>query len=139
MKRLIIIVLTALVACSKPEFVQIKQTLRRGETTKDDPDYDVYRFSPILYGRGIENTYTDIPLLMYYEKKKTTEGLRELSYTVIFSNEDGGTNTEGLLQNWGRTTDIEWIYSAFLNKEGKFVIRNHDQRNDTRKKIRVSY
>jgi len=90
------------------------------KTTKD-ADYDVYRYSPVLYGRGMQNTHSDIPLLMYYERKTASDSLREIAYTVIFSNEDGGTDTEGLLQNWGRTTDIEWLYSVFLDKQGNFV------------------
>jgi hypothetical protein len=31
-------------------------------------------------------------------------------YSVIFSNEDGGTSTPALLARWGRTTDIEFVY-----------------------------
>jgi hypothetical protein len=33
-----------------------------------------------------------------------------LQYTVIFTNEDGGTPTDRLMATWGRTTDIEFIY-----------------------------
>lgn len=103
----------------------------RAKTTRD-ADYDVHRYSPILYGRGKQNTYSDTPLLMYYERKATSDSLREIAYTVIFSNEDGGTDTEGLLQNWGRTADIEWIYSVFLDQQGnwvssKFQGRRHEE------------
>ena len=34
----------------------------------------------------------------------------QLQYTVIFTNEDGGTPTDRLMATWGRTTDIEFIY-----------------------------
>ncbi len=108
------------------------QSLSLFAKTTTNSDYDAYRFSPVLYARGMENTHSDVPLLMYYERKAAQDSLKEIAYTVVFSNEDGGTDTEGLLQNWGRTADIEWLYSAFLDKEGKFVKgrfqgRHHDE------------
>jgi hypothetical protein len=38
------------------------------------------------------------------------DGGKTLQYTVIFSNEDGGTATRALMARWGRTTDIEYVY-----------------------------
>ena len=38
-----------------------------------------------------------------------------LQYTMIFSNEDGGTSTRALMARWGRTTDVEYIYRAWLD------------------------
>jgi hypothetical protein len=66
--------------------------------------------APILYARA--NTidhFTDIPLLMYYEILH--EGAETVyRYTVVFTNEDGGTQTAALFARWGRGTDIEWVY-----------------------------
>ena len=56
--------------------------------------------------------FSDIPLLLYCERLKD-EGEDVLQYTVIFSNEDGGTSTRTLMARWGRTTDIEYVYRAF--------------------------
>jgi hypothetical protein len=61
-----------------------------------------------------------VPLLAWYEI------LREASqtiirYSVIFTNEDGGTQTNALMARWGRTTDIELIYEARLDAQGKLV------------------
>jgi len=44
-----------------------------------------------------------------------------LTYSLIWSNEDGGTNTPALMARWGRTTDIEWIYSVELDEHGDRV------------------
>jgi hypothetical protein len=53
--------------------------------------------------------FSDIPLVLYCERLKDTGG-DALQYTVIFSNEDGGTSTRTLMARWGRTTDIEYVY-----------------------------
>lgn len=72
-------------------------------TPSDDP---VIAQAPVLYAR--KNTigkFTDVPLLMYAERDGDA-----LVYTVVFSNEDGGTSTRALMARWGRTTDIEYVY-----------------------------
>jgi hypothetical protein len=70
--------------------------------------------APVLYARA--NTFdhfTDIPLLMYYEVLR--EGADTVfRYTVVFTNEDGGTQTAALFARWGRGTDIEWVYEVHV-------------------------
>jgi hypothetical protein len=39
----------------------------------------------------------------------------------MWSNEDGGTNTAGLMAKWGRTTDIEWVYRVEVDAHGRRV------------------
>lgn len=71
------------------------------------PDAQVAR-APILIGRdGLDNARTDVPLGMYAERE--AGGTR---YTVIWSNEDGGTGVlpSLLLSGYGRVVDIEWVY-----------------------------
>src|SRR5262249_16855870 len=66
----------------------------------------VLRHAPILFARA--NTigkFSDVPMIVYAERFGAT-----LKYTVIFSNEDGGTSTRSLMARWGRTTDIEHVY-----------------------------
>jgi hypothetical protein len=73
---------------------------------------------PVLFIR--KNTigrFSDIPLLAYCEKLNEN-GQNVLQYTVVFSNEDGGTSTRALMARWGRATDIEYIYRAYLDKTG---------------------
>jgi hypothetical protein len=82
------------------------------------------RHAPILYGRDLpeipgryENVRTDVPLLAYHTTA-ASGGRTAIEYTVIWSNEDGGTNTPALMARWGRTTDIEWIYRVTLAPDG---------------------
>lgn len=79
------------------------------------------KFSPGIYGRKDAN-YTDIPLYLYYETKTNPHTANKtITYTLIISNEDGGTPTELLYAKWGRTTDIEWIYEVTIDKNNKIV------------------
>ncbi len=77
------------------------------------PEFAWLSRAPILRARpGTVETFSDFPLVMYAERNVTGEsGSRyQLQYTVIFTNEDGGTPTDRLMATWGRTTDIEFIY-----------------------------
>jgi hypothetical protein len=86
----------------------------------------VARYAPILYGRNLpeiagayENNHTDVPLLGYHTSSADAAGNRTIEYTVVWSNEDGGTNTPALMARWGRTTDIEWIYRVTVDAQGR--------------------
>jgi hypothetical protein len=47
-------------------------------------------------------------------------------YTVIFTNEDGGTPTDRLMATWGRTTDIEFVYGLPVGKDvGEIQAEGH--------------
>ena len=87
-------------------------------------DYDVFRFSPVLYGRDLvsedESVHTDVPLLMWHEVD-TVESDKWIEYSMIWSNEDGGTNSISLMSRWGRTTDIEWIYKVKIDPGGNVL------------------
>ena len=77
-------------------------------------------YAPVLFERrNAIGRFTDIPLLTYVEEL-TAADRRILQYTVIFSNEDGGTSTRSLMARWGRTTDIEYVYRAYLKPDGTF-------------------
>ena len=82
-------------------------------------DYTAQSLAPILYARAnTVGAFTDVPLLMWYEMETTSRGWR-LRYSVVFSNEDGGTATDRLMATWGRTTDIEYVYGVEID--------DHDQ------------
>ena len=82
-------------------------------------DYTAQSMAPILYARAnTVGAFTDVPLLMWYEMETTSRGWR-LRYSVVFSNEDGGTATDRLMATWGRTTDIEYVYGVEID--------DHDQ------------
>ena len=90
-----------------------------------DDSSGVMANAPVLYARA--NTigkFTDIPLIVYCERL-SEHGLSFLQYTVIFSNEDGGTSTRALMARWGRTTDVEYVYRAF---PGRATIQAKDHK-----------
>jgi hypothetical protein len=92
-------------------------------------DHAIYANAPILSIRS--NTigkFSDVPLLMYCERLNEN-GQKILQYSVVFSNEDGGTSTRALMARWGRTTDIEYIYRAYVDNAGK-VVRSTIQGRD---------
>ncbi len=89
-----------------------------------DQNYDIYRFSPILYGRNLisddESNHTDTPLLLWHEVEY--DGVNKwIVYSMIWSNEDGGTSSIDLMSRWGRTTDIEWIYRVKVDPGGNVL------------------
>lgn len=100
--------------------------IRMEEISTSHPEYDVQANAPVLFARlNTVGKFSDVPLLLYCERlKESGEGI--LQYTVIFSNEDGGTSTRTLMGRWGRTTDIEYVYKRFL-KTGTATVQgpNH--------------
>lgn len=89
-------------------------------------------YTPVLFERkNAIGKFTDIPLLTYAEQL-TENGQKILQYTVIFSNEDGGTSTRSLMARWGRTTDIEYVFRAYLKPDGtleKGIIQGRDHKD----------
>lgn len=67
-----------------------------------------WEHAPVLWTRGEDGPWesleTDTPLAVFYRPRG--DGVE---FQCIFSHEDAGTDTRGLLAQWGRTTDIEWI------------------------------
>ncbi|HTE61003.1 MAG TPA: hypothetical protein VK631_11675, partial [Solirubrobacteraceae bacterium] len=100
------------------------------------------RYAPILYGRDLpeipgryENNATDVPLLEYHTIGTGADGSTTIEYTMIWSNEDGGTNTPALMARWGRTTDIEWIYRVVLDPAGRIVSEHYQAPNHETKQF----
>lgn len=84
-------------------------------------DYTAISLSPIVYARpDTVGKYTDVPVFMWYEIEPTPRGTR-YRYSVIFTNEDGGTPADRLMATWGRTTDIEYLYSVELDDKGSIL------------------
>jgi hypothetical protein len=89
-------------------------------TASPAPESVVTARAPALWLRGDTiGAATDLPLAMYAEDTRLG-GTGVLRYSVIFSNEDGGTATPALLARWGRTTDIEMAYEEEW-RDGKMV------------------
>jgi hypothetical protein len=86
-----------------------------------EPAFEGLAHAPILQARpNTIGRFTDVPLLMWYETGPTPRG-RQYRYSVIFSNEDGGTATDRLMATWGRTTDIEFVYGVELDASGRII------------------
>jgi hypothetical protein len=91
--------------------------------------YAAAHYAPVLYGRDVaglggvfQNNRTDTPLVAWHEVGPASPtGRRVLQYSVVWSNEDGGTATAPLMARWGRTTDIEWIYRVQIDRFGRRV------------------
>lgn len=90
------------------------------------PSDRVAQYAPILYGRDLpeirgrfENNHTDAPLLAYHTSVTDARRRTTIEYSVIWSNEDVGTDPPALMARWGRTTDIEWIYRVTLDRRGR--------------------
>jgi hypothetical protein len=87
----------------------------------DAPGYEKLALAPILYERpNTIGRFSDTPLLMWVEADITPAG-RRFRYSVIFSNEDGGTPTDKLMATWGRATDIELVYDVALDATGRVL------------------
>ena len=86
---------------------------------RNHPEFQAVARAPIIYARpDTVGKFSDIPLLAYYESERAGASDR-FTYTVIFSNEDGGTQTTALMARWGRTTDIEWVCETRIGAEGE--------------------
>ena len=84
-------------------------------------DFVAQSMAPMLYARpNTVGRFTDLPVFMWYEIVPVPQG-RQFRYSVIFTNEDGGTATDRLMATWGRTTDVEFVYGVTLNGQGKVV------------------
>ncbi|WP_026405563.1 hypothetical protein [Actinomadura rifamycini] len=87
------------------------------------------RHAPVIVGRTgwpfgdpRQNARTDAPLVAWHETRPAaTAGHRVIEYSLVWSNEDGGTDTPGLLARWGRTSDIEWTYRVEVDASGARV------------------
>jgi len=84
-------------------------------------DFVAQSMAPFIYARpDTIGKFSDLPVFMWYEIVPVPQG-RQFRYSVIFTNEDGGTATDRLMATWGRTTDVEFVYGVTLNGQGKVV------------------
>ena len=84
-------------------------------------DFVAQSMAPFIYARpNTVGKFTDLPVFMWYEIVPVPQG-RQFRYSVIFTNEDGGTATDRLMATWGRTTDVEFVYGVTLNGQGTVV------------------
>ena len=86
-----------------------------------DPEHAALAHAPFLYARPQSLArFSDVPVLTWYEVDAQGPRTR-LRYSVVFSNEDGGTPPDRLLATWGRLTDLEYVYGVELDGEGSVL------------------
>lgn len=107
-------------SASKATVIEI-QDAKVSFVDRSNSEYRALSLAPLLYARpNTIGRFSDIPLLMWYETEQS--GPRTtFRYSVIFTNEDGGTQTSALMARWGRTTDIEWVYEVSVDDTGKVL------------------
>jgi len=101
-------------------------------------DMLAHTFAPRVHGRQLRTgrddwPRSDQPLAMVAEVERHADGTARISYSALFSNEDGGTETRELLARWGRTTDYEGLYSVSVGRDGRIVAgsERYQARNHT--------
>jgi hypothetical protein len=115
--------------------------LRARSVSPTEPDFDLLRMAPAIVLRpDTVGTSNDLPVLMYVEARRPGGGTghsirnqqdvgRELRYTTIFTNEDGGTETPALFARWGRACDIEETYAARIDGGGRVIEETYQGRD----------
>ena len=75
--------------------------------------------APVLMARANSlRRFSDVPLLMWVETDELGHGRMRLRYSVVFSNEDGGTPPDRLMATWGRLTDLGFVYGVEVDAVG---------------------
>jgi hypothetical protein len=96
---------------------------------ESDPQYLAAAYAPMVYARpDALARFSDVPLLLWYEVDPLPSG-RRIRYSVVFSNEDGGTPADRLMATWGRLTDIEFVYGVELDAAGRVVSEKYQGRD----------
>lgn len=96
-------------------------TARFREIRPGEPFFPILANAPVLYARADTiGRFTDVPMIVYCERLREN-GQPLLEYTILYSNEDGGTSTRALMARWGRTTDIDYGYKAYQDAAGHVV------------------
>jgi hypothetical protein len=92
---------------------------------KSDARFEALSLAPFLYERAnTAGRFSDVPVFAWYEREPTDRGVR-YRYTVIFTNEDGGTPADRLMATWGRTTDVEYVYSVEVDPSGSILAEDY--------------
>lgn len=107
-------------SAAKASIVEIKDA-KITTVDKSQAEYQALALAPFIYARpNTIGRFSDAPILPWYEVEPGPSGT-VIRYSIIFTNEDGGTQTNALMARWGRTADIEMIYEAQVDAQGKLI------------------
>ncbi len=91
----------------------------------DSPEFAALSHSPIIHARpdSLER-FSDLPMVVWSSTEPSPRGTW-IHYSVIFSNEDGGTPPDRLMATWGRLTDIEYVYGVEIDATGRVLAEEY--------------
>ena len=109
-----------------------------GAVRPDDPTY-ARRSRPVLYGRNVavirrplQNNRTDTPLIAWHQTLPARQaGHPVIEYSVVLEQRGRRRPAPALMAQWGRTTDIEWIYRVEVDAHGRRVPGSGGSRQPT--------
>lgn len=87
----------------------------------------VARHAPVLELRDVDpgasasTARSDAPMLLVPAVTRHPDGTTTIAYRVAFSNEEGGTPTPNLLAQYGRSADLEPIYTVRVRADGSVI------------------
>ncbi len=92
---------------------------------RDAPEHTALSHSPILRARpGSLEKFSDLPMVTWYSTEPSPRGTW-IRYSVIFTNEDGGTPPDRLMATWGRLTDIEYVFGVEIDAAGRVLAEEY--------------
>ncbi|WP_307874789.1 hypothetical protein [Frankia nepalensis] len=100
--------------------------------TPDDDGYAAAEYAPIVYGRSgtgataaasgpFQSAVTDTPLVAFHTATSAPNGNKIYRYSLVYSNSDGTESIPESLAQWGRSTEISWVYQVEVDGAGQPV------------------
>jgi hypothetical protein len=101
--------------------------------TAADTGFGAAEYAPVIYGRTgqgpspdvagpFQSAVTDTPMVVFHtETAAPTTGDLVYRYYVVYSDEDGAPSVPAALAQWGRSTQIAWVYQVAVDGAGKVV------------------
>ncbi|WP_144445497.1 hypothetical protein [Inquilinus limosus] len=82
------------------------------------------RYAPVVHLEDNGQAGNNVPLLSGAQVRRNDDGTTTISYSVLYSNEDGGDGAEpGRLNGkWGRNTDDESVFSVTVDDRSGEVV-----------------
>lgn len=84
----------------------------------------IARHAPVLQLQDVDpsarasSAHSDMPMLTVPAVTRNADGTITIAYRVAFTNEEGGTPSPKLLAEYGRTADLEPVYTVRLRADG---------------------
>lgn len=119
---------TAIGTGSQGAVSDVRASTRQLDVHASDPqERDVAlaaRYAPVVHLEDNSQAGNNLPLLSGAQVRHNDDGTTTISYSVLYSNEDGGDGAEpGRLNGkWGRNTDDESVFSVTVDDRSGEVV-----------------